>query len=92
MDWKSEGQFLFTVWRDAMKDCRHLAYGNTTGLRWDDLAEEIQNAWVIAAQQVHQRYSTVVVFDAAKITLPPEAEESVEAYSQKMKKRKKDQE
>jgi hypothetical protein len=90
MDWNQEAEFLFTTWRDSMKDLSHLAFGNTTGLKWKDLAEEIQSAWVVVAKKAQEKYSPVVVFDAAKITLP--LEDASEAPSEKIKKQKKDQE
>ena len=51
-----EGKFFFEIWRDSMKDTRHLAIGNSSGLEWEDLAEEVQTAWIEVADRAHDRY------------------------------------
>lgn len=54
--WEEEGKLFFEEWENHIKEKKCIAYGNNDGLKWEDLAPEIQLAWIKVAERAHDRY------------------------------------
>lgn len=55
-DWEEEGKFFFEEWEKHIKEKGILAYGNSDGLKWRDLSQEIQLAWIKVAERAYDLY------------------------------------
>jgi len=50
------GKFFFEIWTNAVKDKEHLAFDNSENLKWEDLNQQLKDAWIEVGDRAHDRY------------------------------------